>query len=148
MRILNDSANCLSDVSRNEPLPNLADLSDDELAAVPCEEVVIGFPQRRQFLRGPLDWPDLCLTAQLPGKALEVWLLLHLRWPLADGAGVTLPARRLAELGVDRFAKRRALQALEDAGLIRVHSQRGCSPRIAIIHARSQRITLARGARQ
>jgi hypothetical protein len=109
--------------------------SNDDLQeateAIPCVE--IEFPKRRQFLRGPVDWEDTCIAAALPGKALAVWLLIHLRWRMRDGDAVTLPSRRLAEMGVDPDAKCRALRVLEDAELIKVIRQRGKSPRIALV---------------
>jgi hypothetical protein len=120
--------------STAEPALDLKDLTDEELADIPCEEVLTSSSRRRrQFLRGPIDWQDVCAVAKLPGKTWAVWLLLHLRWPMEDGEGVTLPNSRLAEMGVDRWAKIRALRALEDAGFIRVERRRGCSARITLV---------------
>jgi hypothetical protein len=78
-------------------------------------------PARGQFVRGPLEWRDICLIARLgPKRALVVWLLVHLRWPLAKGGWINLPKARLEELGVSRVAKSRILQFLAGEGLIRV----------------------------
>jgi hypothetical protein len=105
---------------------------EEAMEATPCVEIEL-LPKRRQFLRGPVDWEDTCTAAALPGKALAVWLLIHLRWRIRNDGAVTLPSRRLAEMGVDRWSKRRALDALEDAGLIRVTWQRGRPPHIALV---------------
>jgi hypothetical protein len=120
----------------DELLLDWSDLTDADLVTVPCVEI---FPssssrRRRQYLRGPLDWQDLCAVAKLPGKALAVWLLLHLRWPMVTG--VTLPNPRLAEMGVDCDAKARALRILEGAGFIRVERRPGCAARITILRRR------------
>src|SRR5690348_2016875 len=95
--------------------------------AIACIEI---FPdlEQRQFLRGPLDWRDICLAASLPGKCLEVWLLIHLRWRMRKEASITLPNKRLAEMGVDRWAKTGALRELEAAGLIHTDCGEGTSP--------------------
>jgi hypothetical protein len=77
----------------------------------------------RQFLFGPLDWLELCLVAKLGGAALEVWLLLHLRWRMHKELWVSLPNQKLAEMGVNRSGKQRALARLESEGLIRIAPQ-------------------------
>jgi hypothetical protein len=51
--------------------------------------------------------------------------MLHLRWPMEGITGVTLPNRRLIEMGVDHRAKSRALRLLVRAGLIRVSQKAG-----------------------
>jgi hypothetical protein len=114
-----------------------ASTNDDFEAAtesIPCVEIT---PKKgRQFLRGPVDWEDTCIVARLPGKALTVWLLIHLRYRLRSGKDeVTLPSRRLIEMGVNHDAKSRALKALRDAGLIRVTGKRGQSPRITLVRS-------------
>jgi hypothetical protein len=74
----------------------------------------------RQFLAGPLDWPELCLVAKLGLAPLAVWLLLHLRRKLKGGPWITLPNPRLIEMGVSKWQKQRALALLESEGLIRI----------------------------
>lgn len=90
-------------------------------------------PKKRQFLFGPLDWLDLCLVTKLGRAPLAVWLLLHLRWRIRTDGWVTLPNRRLAEMGVDSWAKRRALVALESEGLIRVRRNGKHSVQVALV---------------
>ncbi len=61
------------------------------------------------------------MVAKLRGAALEVWLLLHLRRRMHKGEPwISLPNQRLAEMGVNRSGKHRALALLESEGLIRI----------------------------
>jgi hypothetical protein len=76
------------------------------------------------FLRGPVPWPWLEIAARLPGKALAVALCL---WREAGRQGrpvIKLCLRRVG-LGVSEQAARRALQALETAGLVTVERPPG-----------------------
>jgi hypothetical protein len=93
-------------------------------------------PQRTtgRFVKGPipLDW--LAGAAALPGKALQVGLLL---WYLA---GLTkrrhdlpLSPSCLPVFGLDRFSAARELTRLEAAGLVTVRRQRGRAPRVTLL---------------
>jgi hypothetical protein len=57
-------------------------------------------------------------AARLPGRSLHVAIALVFEAMAYDETSVRLPHYRLAELGVDRWAARRALRNLEKAGLI------------------------------
>lgn len=90
-------------------------------------------PER--FLKGPVPLPWLCAAACLPGKSLHVGVAL---WHLAGARRsqtIALPNALLEGFGVDRFAKRRALDALEQAGLIHVEHHRGRHPLVSILTA-------------
>ncbi len=50
---------------------------------------------------------------------------------------VALPNKLMAEFGVDRHAKRRALQVMENSGLISVSRKSGSSPVVTILEAQS-----------
>ncbi len=94
--------------------------------------------QRRRraarFLKGPIKLDLLHRAAQLPGKALAVFLAVRHRADLRCSAKVTLPTNYLALWGVGRDAKSRALAALEGAGLIRiVDRQPGHSTVVALV---------------
>jgi hypothetical protein len=87
-----------------------------------------------QFIAGPLPLPHFFIAADLPGKALAVWLLIHFRTRITKRAEVTLPADLLAQIGAGHpGTKARALRSLEDAGLIHVDRAVGRSPRITLI---------------
>jgi DNA-binding MarR family transcriptional regulator len=85
-----------------------------------------------RFLKGPIPLNDITVASRLPGRALAVFLAIHHRVALTRNPEVTLPKRLLAELGVTRDGKARALHALEAAGLARVERQHGRSPKIRL----------------
>ena len=91
--------------------------------------------RQQRFLRGPIPWPWLEAAARLPGKALPVALALRYRAGLERKDSVTLPAGLLTAMGVDRFAKARALAALERAGLIKVERRPGRGPVVTLVEA-------------
>lgn len=86
----------------------------------------------RRFLKGPIPWIGLCTAARLPGQALAVFMALHHRAALTGNATVTLPKNLLAELGVSRDSKARALRLLEAASLVRVERHKGRTARITL----------------
>src|ERR1051325_2442121 len=72
------------------------------------------------YLKGPVPWSWIIAASSLPGSALRVGLCL---WRLAGATKKTTFPFGNAELepfGIDRPAKSRALDALEEAGLITV----------------------------
>jgi len=68
------------------------------------------------------------IAAQLPGKALVVWQMVHHQSSLRGKAEVTLPAALPDRMGVERKTKVRALRCLEAAGLVTVAWQIGAKP--------------------
>lgn len=95
--------------------------------------------RREPFLRGPIPIRDIAAASRLPGQSLALLLAIHHRCALTGQALVTIPRRLLADLGLSRDAKARALHALEGAGLVRVERVKGrgagvelCSPASAI----------------
>ena len=87
-----------------------------------------------QFVAGPLPMAQLCVAANLPGKALAVWLLIHFRTRVLKHREVTLPAGLLESVGVDHpTTKVRVLRSLEDAGLIHVSRAAGKASRITLV---------------
>ena len=84
--------------------------------------------QAGRFLKGPIPLDDIAVASRLPGRALAVLLAIHHRQALTRNPSVTLPKRLLAEFGVDKDAKARALHQLEAAGLISVRRHSGKSP--------------------
>lgn len=94
----------------------------------------------QRFLRGPipLDW--LSAAAGLPGKSLHVGLALWLEAGFRNSAVVPLSNLTGRYFGLDRNAKYRGLDWLEQAGLISVERKLGRAPIVAI-HAVSSKQT-------
>ena len=87
------------------------------------------------FLKGPIPLEWLCAASQQPGKALGVGVAA---WFLAGCTGkptVSIGNELCKKFGIDRFAKRRGLDALASAGLVETQHQRGRNPRVTLRNA-------------
>ena len=95
-------------------------------------------PVKGRFLRGPipLDWLGRAATAR--GRALHVAIAIWFRVGLLKGTQwVTVPASVRDSLGIDRYAFRRGLRALEHAGLVQLLVREGRPTLIALLEFRS-----------
>jgi hypothetical protein len=88
-------------------------------------------PQEK-FLKGPIPLPWLQCAAQLPGKALHVGIALWYLVGLTSSSTVTMTRTCLKRFGIHHETGRRALLALEQAGLIHVERNGRKSPRVTI----------------
>ncbi len=88
---------------------------------------------RERFLKGPIPMREIAAAARLPGQALALFLAIHHQTALTGKPIVTLPAKLLTELGVNRNAKARGLKALERAGLVHVSRTQGKAARIQLV---------------
>ena len=110
---------------------------DDDWAERRLRELRAAAPVKRKrkrdaFVKVPLWWIEQAACAtRSPRMFAAIWLL-YLSWE-ANSLTVTLPNARLAERGVDRQAKRRALAYLEKAGLIMVERPPGKSPKVTLV---------------
>ncbi len=91
------------------------------------------------FLKGPIPWNWLQKASMLPGKSLHVGIGLWKRSGMQKSRTVKLSNVAMEDIGVDRFAKRRALEALEKAGLISVQRGQGRSPIVTLLNAPADR---------
>src|SRR5438034_5608908 len=87
----------------------------------------------QRFLKGPIPWAWLMRAAQLPGRALHIGVALWFLSGLTRSFTVRLGGRPLAELGVDRHSKYRALRQLEAAGLVRITRRPGQNPTVTTL---------------
>ena len=92
-----------------------------------------------KFLKGPIPLPWLIIAAQLPGKTFVVGIVIWFRCGLCKSSTITLPSTVLSLFGVDRNAKRRAIDLLEKASLITVDRRLGKNPIITILETREAR---------
>lgn len=97
-------------------------------------ETGIGKPRRLQerFLKGPILIKHIARAANLPGGSLGVYLAIHHQTALTKKPKVTLPKGLLAQLGISRDAKARALKHLDKAGLVVVENQKGRAARVML----------------
>jgi hypothetical protein len=90
-----------------------------------------------RFLRGPIRIDDLKVVAKMDRTCVVLLLLIHFRRDVSrEGKAVSLPADFLAEFGIDKSAKQRALKRLEQAKLIDVERSAGHT---AIIKLRAKK---------
>jgi hypothetical protein len=88
-----------------------------------------------KFLKGPVPLNWLARAGQLPGKSLHVGVVLWFLAGMRRTNSVALPNGVLKLLGVDRHAKYRALNCLEQVGLIEQERNAGRSPVVTLLAA-------------
>jgi hypothetical protein len=85
------------------------------------------------FLKGPIPWRWLERAAPLSGKALALGLVLWFLKGLRKHSTVRLEPSKVRSLGLSRRQCYRALDALEQAGLVAVQRHLGSAPSVTII---------------
>ena len=92
-----------------------------------------GRPRARRLMGAPLEFvADVCRLTE--GRAtLVVALYIYRRVQICGNRTVTLPSGELAELGIVRQNKQRALIKLQRAGLSKVENARGRTTRVTLI---------------
>jgi hypothetical protein len=89
---------------------------------------------RERYIKGPIPLAWLGEASNLPGKAFHVGLLLWFVAGLGKTIqGLTLSGDLLSRFGVSSSAYLRALEKLEQAGLVSVSQGRGRRKRITIV---------------
>jgi DNA-binding transcriptional ArsR family regulator len=97
----------------------------------------IKFPQLNRgekFLKGPIPLKWLSLSSKLPGKAFQIGIALWYLSGLKKNHEVKLTNVVLAEFGVKKDAKRRGLEALEEAGLVSIKRRKNKNPIVTILN--------------
>ena len=102
--------------------------------APPVQVIQIASTKRskNKFLRGPVDWSWLTAAASLPGRALHIALAIQFQNGFKQTGTVKLSPTVWRELGLKRHTVYRAVDVLEEAGLISTIRKRGCSPTITL----------------
>ncbi len=88
-----------------------------------------------KFLKGPVPLRWLTRAARLPGRSLHLGIALWYLAGLHRARTVSLPNRVLAQFGVDRHAKYRALNWLERDALVIVERHPGRNPVVTLLEA-------------
>jgi hypothetical protein len=78
-----------------------------------------------RFLKGPIPWPWLLKAMRLPGKALAVALMLWKEAGCARRRTIHFCVTRAVAEGIPITTARRAIHALEQAGLVEIHRRPG-----------------------
>jgi hypothetical protein len=112
--------------SRNALPPHTANTKQQKSATA-------GRRRAGRFMGAPLEFvADVCRLTE--GRAtLVVALYIYRRVQICGSRTVTLPSGELAELGIVRQNKQRALIKLQRAGLIKVENGSGRTARVTLI---------------
>jgi hypothetical protein len=101
-----------------------------------CEETPLDLPSVLARLEASfipsLPWRLFHTLVPLPGKALAIYLVLWRTARMYKTATVRLTSTSVQGLGLSRDQKRRALEALETAGLVIVERTNGKNPRVTL----------------
>ena len=88
-----------------------------------------------KFLKGPVPLRWLTRAARLPGRSLHLGTALWYLAGLHRARTVSLPNSVLAQFGVDRHAKYRALNWLEGDALVIVERHPSRNPVVTLLEA-------------
>src|SRR5689334_6451629 len=91
-----------------------------------------------KFIKGPLPWAWFEKAARLPGKALAVGLCLWQEAGWRKTKTLHFCLSHGERLGADRHASRRALKALEGAGLVTITQRPGCCPDVTLLEVTAE----------
>jgi hypothetical protein len=110
---------------------------DPAVASVPRRQRARECPRKREwFLRGPVPWGWLVRAMALPGRALAVGLILWREWGCTRERAVYFSLHRAARDGIPRTTARRAIRALEGAGLVSVARKPGRGLEVTLLDVR------------
>ena len=111
--------------SKNAPQPGAA-------KGTKQQRLTVARPRTKRLMGAPLEfWADVC---RLTGgrTTLVVAMSVYRRVQVCSSQTVTLPSGELAELGITRQKKQKALIDLELVGLVRVENVNGRTARITL----------------
>ncbi len=90
-------------------------------------------PRPRRFLKGPVPWPWLLKAMQLPGKALAIGLMFWKESGCARRTTIHFCLSRAVAEGVPITTARRAIRALEQAGLVEIERLPGRGLKVTLL---------------
>lgn len=99
------------------------------------EQVAASAKARAGFIKGPLPLDWMQAAARMPGRTLQVALVLWYLVGLKKSDTVRLSSEHLDLVGVSRDAKYDALQRLSAAGLVTVDQRPGRSPVVTLVRS-------------
>jgi hypothetical protein len=90
-------------------------------------------PRRKGHIRVPYRWEYMLRTAKASGATYALaHYILRTDWE-TDGLPVKVTSKVADRLGLSRQSKWRALNLLEELGLIKVRKENGKNPRVTIL---------------
>ncbi len=87
------------------------------------------------FIKGPLPLDWIQAAARMPGRTLQVALVLWYLAGLKKSDTVRLSSEQMDTVGVSRDAKYDALQRLSAAGLVSVDQRPGRAPLVTLVRS-------------
>lgn len=87
------------------------------------------------FIKGPLPLDWMQAAARMPGRTLQVALVLWYLAGLKKTDTVRLSSEQMDAVGVSRDAKYEALQRLSAAGLVAVDQRPGRAPVVTLVRS-------------
>jgi hypothetical protein len=87
------------------------------------------------FLKGPIPWPWLAKAMTLPGKALAIGVMLWREFGCTGNLTVYFSLPRAVAVGIPKSTAHRAVETLEEAGLIKVTRLPGHGLSVEILDA-------------
>ncbi|MBS4011260.1 MAG: hypothetical protein KGZ72_10955 [Roseovarius sp.] len=88
-----------------------------------------------RFIKGPLPLEWMQAAARMPGRTLQVALVLWYLVGLKRSDTVRLSSEQLDAVGVSRDAKYDALQRLSATGLVTVEQRPGRAPVVTVVRS-------------
>jgi hypothetical protein len=88
---------------------------------------------RELFIKGPIPLPWLSAAAALPGKTLNVAMVIFWLAGMSKHKEFQITGASLRHLAISEDAFRDGLKRLEKAGLIRVNQVPGRRPRVTVL---------------
>jgi DNA-binding transcriptional ArsR family regulator len=86
-----------------------------------------------RFIKGPIPLKWILAASELPGKSLEISMVLWFLKGVTKKHTVKLNGKLIRSFGVSRSTLYRGLAEMENAGLISIQRQKGRSPMVTIL---------------
>jgi len=87
----------------------------------------------KRFIQGPIPMKWILIASELPGKSLEISMVLWFLKGVIRNNTVKLSGKLVRSFGVSRSTLYRGLTEMEKAGLISIKRQIGRSPMVTIL---------------
>jgi len=86
----------------------------------------------KRFIKGPIPLEWLLTASKLPGKSLEISMVLWFLKGVTKNHTVKLSGKLVRSFGVSRSTLYRGLAEMENAGLISIQRKKSRSPMVTI----------------